>query len=316
VTGIPAPIRENAIKAFGRLCTAAVEYPVSLIETAIEERRAESRARVKLIDTSADQIAKQMQTNQTYARAAASKFAQKIIRERVNIDQISQLAADDLKSEPHAAGNEAESPSISDDWLNAFENEASQMSSQQMQLLFGKILAGEIRKPASYSIKAVKLMAQLDNRAASLFRLLCSLSVSLRLPNFNLVLDARVVSMGNAGQNSLQSYGLGFDALNILQEYGLIIADYNSMMDYKTSVAHGGRVIIPILYQNMPYGLIPKTATPQPRALNISGVALSQVGKELLSIVDIVPNETYTSALQTFFDGQGMTLTQINVAAS
>ena len=108
VTGIPAPIRENAIKAFGRLCTAAVEYPVSLIETAIEERRAELRARVKLIDTSADQIAKQMQTNQTYARAAASKFAQKIIRERVNIDQISQLAADDLKSEPHAAGNEAE----------------------------------------------------------------------------------------------------------------------------------------------------------------------------------------------------------------
>ena len=165
------------------------------------------------------------------------------------------------------------SPSISDDWLNAFENEASQMSSQQMQLLFGKILAGEIRKPTSYSIKAVKLMAQLDNRAASLFRLLCSLSVSLRLPHFNFFLDARVVSMGNAGQNSLQSYGLGFDALNTLQEYGLIIADYNSMMDYKASVAHDGLVAIPIFSQDKPYGLIPKTATPQPQALNVSGVA-------------------------------------------
>lgn len=46
ISGVPAPIRKNAAKAFGRLCTAAVEYPVALIENAIAERRAESRARV------------------------------------------------------------------------------------------------------------------------------------------------------------------------------------------------------------------------------------------------------------------------------
>lgn len=57
VTGIPAPVRKNAAKAFARLCTAAVEYPAALIENAIAERRAESRARVKLINTSANQIA-------------------------------------------------------------------------------------------------------------------------------------------------------------------------------------------------------------------------------------------------------------------
>jgi hypothetical protein len=37
VTGIPVPVRKNAIKAFTRLCTAAVEYPVTLIEGAIAE---------------------------------------------------------------------------------------------------------------------------------------------------------------------------------------------------------------------------------------------------------------------------------------
>src|SRR5712672_1848586 len=40
VSGIPAPIRKNAIKAFARLCTAAVEYPIALIEGAIAEKRA------------------------------------------------------------------------------------------------------------------------------------------------------------------------------------------------------------------------------------------------------------------------------------
>jgi hypothetical protein len=194
VTGIPAPIRKNAFKAFGRLCTAAVEYPVALIEGAIAEKQAESRARVKLIDVSASQIAEQMKTNPEYARAAATKFAHKIIRERVNVDQIAGIAAAELKSEQSAIANdkEPEAPPISEDWLNAFESEAAQISSEQMKNLFAKVLAGEIRRPTSYSIKTIKLMAQLDNRAATLFRLLCSLSISLRFQNSN-ILDARDV---------------------------------------------------------------------------------------------------------------------------
>ena len=232
VTGVPAPIRKNAARAFGRLCTAAVEYPVALIEGAITEKRAEARARVKLIDASAHQIAEQMKTDPEYARAAARKFAQRIVRERVNIDQVSEIAAADLKSKSHAVANETEPevPPISEDWLNAFEGEAAQLSSDQMQRLFGRILAGEIRRPTSNSIKTIKLMSQLDNRAATLFSLLCSLSISTGVPNHGII-DARVVSMGNAGSNSLQAYGLGFDALNILHEYGLIIPDFNSYMD-------------------------------------------------------------------------------------
>ncbi len=313
VTGVPAPIRKNAIKAFTRLCTAAVEYPVALIEGAIAEKRAESRARVKLIDASASQIAEQMQTNPEYARAAATKFAQKIIRERVNVDQISRIAADELKSDPATiVDNDApEAPPISEDWLNAFESEASQMSSEQMQHLFGKILAGEIRTPSSYSIKTIKLMSQLDNRAAALFKLFCSLSVSLRMPNSNIVIDARVVSMGNAGANSLQAYGLNFEALNILQEYGLLISEYDSYCDYQVAVIRNNRLALPITFQNTQWVFTPKATSPTNEAFKVTGVGLSRSGKELLSIVDIEPNEQYNTALKNFFDQQGMTMTKI-----
>lgn len=313
VTGIPAPIRKNAAKAFARLCTAAVEYPVALIEGAIAEKRAESQARVKLINASASQIAEQMQTNPEYARAAATKFAQKIIRERVNVDQVSRIAADELKSEPSAIANDnaPEAPPISEDWLNAFESEAAQMSSEQMQRLFGKILAGEIRKPTSYSIKTIKLISQLDNRAAALFRLFCSLSISTRIPKSNIILDARVVSMGNAGSNSLKAYGLGFDALNILQEYGLIISEYNSYMDYRATVIHQGRIALPMMYQNTLWALSPKVALPVAQEFRVDGVAFSRSGQELLSIVDIEPNDQYTTALKNFFDQQGMMMASV-----
>ena len=313
VAGIPAPIRSNAIKALGRLCSVAVEYPVTLIEGAMAERRAETQARVKLIDASASHIAAQMKTDPAYARAAATKFAQKIVRERVNVDQIAEIAATDLKSEQvtTASDQTSDSPPISDDWLNAFESEAAHMSSEQMQRLFGKILAGEIRRPTSYSIKTVKLMAQLDNRAASLFSLLCSLSISSRVPGADIIMDARVVSMGNAGANSLQTYGLGFDALNVLHEYGLIISDYNSYMDYRTVVVHQHRAMLPMTYQNAQWLLIPKVAPEALQEQRVHGVALSRSGKELLSIVEIANNEQYTAALLRFFDGQGMTMTRM-----
>ena len=179
VTGIPAPIRKNAVRAFTRLCTAAVEYPAALIETAITERRAESLARVKLINTSAEQIAQQMQTSPEYARAAAKKFSQKISRERINIDQIAQITAGELRRK--SAKNTTETPDsvpIREDWMSVFENEAAQMSSEEMQRLFARILAGEIRKPSSYSIRTVRILAQIDNTAAALFQKFCSLCIS------------------------------------------------------------------------------------------------------------------------------------------
>jgi hypothetical protein len=199
---------------------------------------------------------------------------------------------------------------ISADWLNAFENEAAQMSTEQMQRLFGKILAGEIRRPSSYSIKTIKIMAQLDNQAAALFKLVCSLSMSIYYPE-NHILDARVVSLGgNAAANALAGYGLPFDALNILQEYGLIIADYNSHMSYRSAIARDGKIEVPLVYQKARWGLVPKVdSSPRQHEFNVHGVGLSRCGKEMLSIVDIDSNDEYTIALKNFFDQQGLTMT-------
>jgi hypothetical protein len=309
LTGIPAPIRKNAFKAFARLCTAAVEYPVELIENAAAEKRAESRARVNLIDISAKQIAEKMQTDPEFARAAANKFAQKIIRERVNVDQIAEIAAAELKSEPQPVANEPDAPPISEDWLNTFESEASQMSSEQMQRLFGKILAGGVRRPGAFSIRTIRLMAQLDNHAAALFQLLCSLSVSIRVKGSNHVIDARVLSGG--GGVSLQPYGLGFGELTILQEYGLIASPFETPdKDYRMAVGHVGEVAVQLIHQNLPWALVPKVPSAESQVIRVPGVALSGAGRELLPIVDTTPNEQFTKDLRNYFEVQGIVMTQ------
>ena len=168
-TAIPAPIRRNVFKAFGRLLSVATEYPVTLIEGAIEERKAEARARVKLIDTVSTQIAEQLNVSPEYARIATAKHTEKIIRERMNIDHIVRIAKESIEGSVSAKDNLEDRSEVSDDWLNTFEAEAVKMTSSEMQLLFGRILAGEIIRPKSFSMKTIKFMAQLDNKAAILF---------------------------------------------------------------------------------------------------------------------------------------------------
>lgn len=311
---IPAPIRRNAIKAFGQLCAAAIDIPVAYLEGAASEKRAETQARIRIITTGADQIAAQMNVDPEFARVAANKYGQKILREQVNLNKVSEVAAIQMRIDSAQDKNVdaavREVPEINDDWLNSFEIEASQKSTDEMQRLFGKILASEIRQPSSFSIKTVKLISQLDNRTASLFRLLCSLSISLR--SANQIIDARVVVFsGSAASNALQTYGLGFDQLNILQEYGLIISDYNSYMNYGMCIANQGVVSIPFRYQDADWGLLSTVERPIGQEMRMNGVALSRSGKELISIVDIEPNDVFTTGMTEFFQKQNMQMLPI-----
>ncbi|WP_437974291.1 DUF2806 domain-containing protein [Sorangium sp. So ce295] len=315
VTGasIPAPIRRNLFQAFGQLCSAAIDVPIAYLEGAAAEKRAEAQARVKIISTGANQIAAQMKVDPEFARVAVKKYGQRIIREQVNLDQVAAVAARELKQldagDQKTAGSD-EVPPIDDDWLNAFEKEACQKSTKEMRELFGRILAGEIRKPSSFSIRTVKLMGELDRRAASIFQRLASLTISLRMQGQ--VIDARVVSLsGNAAQNSLQDYGLSFGNLNVLHEFGLIIHDYNSYMDYRASVAIAGGVGFPFTFQDRQWVLIPEEERSREEQLRVNGVALSASGKQLLGILDPAPDVKYSAALQEFFRRRKLIMTEV-----
>ena len=93
-----------------------------------------------------------------------------------------------------------------------------------MQAYFGKVLAGEITKPGSYSRRTVKILGSLDQNTANHFLRLCSISMKLQhivVPSLG----------GDARNNVLKEYGLDFATLNLLNEHGLVISVYNSQLD-------------------------------------------------------------------------------------
>ena len=61
-----------------------------------------------------------------------------------------------------------------DDWLSTFENESCHKSSEDMQERFARVLAGEIKEPGTFSIRAIKMLGQINQETASAFRVFCS----------------------------------------------------------------------------------------------------------------------------------------------
>ena len=320
VTGlpIPAPVKKNLFKAFARLCSATIDVPVAYLEGKADESRAETRARIKLINTTADQISEQMRVDPVYARRAVEKFGHRVLREQVNLDMIAEKSVEELKSRPEF--EDTSEAGIDDDWLNEFETEARKKSTEEMQTYFARVLSGEIVRPGSFSLRAIKILGSLDVRVAHLFQRLCSLSVLQEASR-----DMRVLSLdGNAGDNALAAYGLDFGALNVLNEYGLIIADYHSWRDYRvcagmTIPGDGGvdRVIrLPFVYQDRQWVLVPKATQVATGELKLHGVALTNAALELAAVVVPDPLSGYTKALAEFFQARGLDMMEVRTRSS
>ena len=56
------------------------------------------------------------------------------------------------------------------DWTARFFNYIQDISSEAIQFLWGKVLAGEIERPGSTSIRSLSILRNLDQRTAALFR--------------------------------------------------------------------------------------------------------------------------------------------------
>ncbi len=310
---IPAPVRRNLLKAFTQLCTAAIDVPAAYLTGKADERRAETTARIKLINVSAAQIAQQMQTDPEYARVAVQKFGSRVLSEQVNLDMITHRAASEIHegSDPlDQASSEQSSDPINDDWLNAFETEARQKSTAEMQAYFGKVLAGEIRAPGSYSTRTIRILGSLDQSIASLFVQLCSMCISIGG-------DIRVPSMGgNAATNALEEYGLNFAALNLLNEHGLVISDYNSWFEHVPCRAIPGTenqaLSIPWDFQRRHWLLAPISKDKRGKNLRIHGVALTQTGRELFRIVKVERVDDFANGLFKFLESKGFRMIEVS----
>lgn len=96
---------------------------------------------------------------------AINRLAGKGLREQINREEIAKKTAK-IVDEDSAVGSDAAPPE--DDWLNYFSSHAEQASSERLQDTWARVLAGEIRKPGSFSFRTLQFVSLLDQNTAKI----------------------------------------------------------------------------------------------------------------------------------------------------
>lgn len=153
------------------------------------------------------------------------------------------------------------------DWFFRFYETVGSVSDQQMQELWARILAGEVRNPGSHSFHLIEILKRMSKTDAELFNKICSLSIEIDdhifIPNY---------------KSYLSHYGISFDELLILDEFGLI--NTNGMISLNVIVPVNGRVIC----KSIKNEIYANSITDKREIMKIDQFPLTHVGRELRAI--------------------------------
>jgi hypothetical protein len=197
-------------------------------------------------------------------RRAMHRFVEEEANRQENMEEITK------KSIPHL--NEQSNPAnMENDWVTNFFDKSRIVSDEEMQTIWGNVLAGEANTPGSFSRRTVNLLSDLDKKDAELFQTLCKFGWSIG--KFTpLVFDSQAPIYNNEGIN--------FSTLSHLDNLGLI--QFNSLSGFNKQELPEN---FTLAYCGQPLPLEMKSG--QKNQLSIGQVLLSQAGQELAQVVRV-----------------------------
>ncbi len=142
-----------SVKALDRLIGAAVDIPVAWLAQKKARVDAQTEAYVIVEKAIAKAASTDVAADKATVQRAVDVLVRKEYRRQNNREAVSIAMLNDMRSandHPQPTDDEPDaSPAgeVDEDWLNVFERYAEDASTERMQNLWGRVLAGEIRKP-------------------------------------------------------------------------------------------------------------------------------------------------------------------------
>ena len=166
--GISGSVRSRAAAAIDRLLGSLFDIPAAKWEAVTKRTRAQSDQEIKLISSEISAIEKEIEDDNDFRHRIAEDYLLSRVKYISNKNNVTHLAIEHLsKEKPHEEQDSG--VNFEEDWLNYFEQYAEKASSERMQDLWARVLAGEIRKPRSFSLVTLRFLAELDKEIATKF---------------------------------------------------------------------------------------------------------------------------------------------------
>lgn len=217
------------------------------------------------------------QTAERNARADA-------IRREISLSKAVMYAEEELAQDPA----EPSSNTVSDDWLLRWRECAANVSSDELQSLWGKVLAGEVKNPGRYSLRTLEFLRNLSQDEAKAIEKLSPFVVN------------DVVFRGD--KVFLESEGISFSLLLAMQELGIVSGvDALGLEITWSSIA-------PDRFERalVSYGRVLMVKHNDPtKKLKLQIYQVTNLGRQILRLGNFQANEAYLRALGTSIKAQG-----------
>lgn len=163
---VPAPVQTAFVKTLGRLIGGLTALPEGWVRRRVQAYDDVTNARSAVAAVLAKGVAENALADPVTMQAAAEIYLPNEIRKSKNKVQIAQIAAEEIK---HLETGDQVADTPNEDWMNAFIRVAEDASSEDLQHLFARILAGEVVTPGSFSRRTLRAVSELDKEIAETF---------------------------------------------------------------------------------------------------------------------------------------------------
>lgn len=220
-------------------------------------------------------------------RADQRLLAEKI-RQEVNLEKVLDIAAKDLEFDNTEI---AEDNNVDDDWIVRLFNIVKDVSNEDMQLLWGKILAGEIKQPGSFSLRTLETLRNISTEEAKIFQKILPYGINISSETVIICSDSEI----------MDTTGVTFDDLLTLEEAGLLKA-----MSLSTKFLRKASAAITMYTRD--YLIVRRPINNYEGEFRISNYQFSKSGIELHNLINATSNfdyiKTITRHLNKIYEGK------------
>ncbi|EGR2287308.1 DUF2806 domain-containing protein [Vibrio parahaemolyticus] len=221
---------------------------------------------------------------QAFIATAKSGESSEAIRKEVNVSKSILIAEEILASDP----SQASEKELEDDWLFNWREYAGRVSTEDLQLLWGKVLAGEVKNPGSYSYRTLDFLKTMSKFDAEILEKVAQFVVS----------DVIVRELDNI----LEDSGVNFGNLIYLQELGILSGVDSIGLENTWGSLSSSEYLRAFTSHNKCLVLKSEDVT---KKAELPVYLLTTVGKQIFKLANFGANITYLEAIGRKFCSQG-----------
>lgn len=214
--------------------------------------------------------------NRLMQRAGTRLVLQETVKQH-NIESVVDNAYEILEKEEVCS----EEP-VEQGWINRFFDSVADISDEDLQNLWGKVLAGEIKQPKSYSLRTLETLKNLSKHEASLFQKIAPFV--LREGNNHFIVS---------NNDILKKHDLNYHEILQLDECGLINSGISVSLQISLSNTEESQIF------NKCKMIVLKGLSSSVTKVSVGDYGLTRAGIEILSLIDFIPDD---SIVEDVFD--------------